>query len=58
MTKPKITLNVSQKIIWTIYIFVLAVSLFNDDDNFVGYLVLGWVPFLITHLLWRNDKEK
>lgn len=54
MKKESFTLNTSQKIIWTVYLATLFVTLSTAD--FMGYLVVGWIPFLIAHILWRHNK--
>ena len=58
-------MNKAQKIIWTIYLFLLltlfirAVGGLRDGNEVLhAYFVLGWIPFLIAHFIWREKKSK
>lgn len=56
-------MNQAQKIIWSmylgiwIYIFFL-VDEYSRDSYIFGYLILGWIPFLIAHFIWKDKSSK
>lgn len=51
-----------KQIIWTTYIIIWVYFLFLDtsygsEDRFFIFIVLGWIPFLVLHFLWKNGKS-
>lgn len=52
-------MNNVKKYIWSIYILLWVYFIFFDSSvdqasHIDTYLVLGWIPFVIVHFIWRN----
>lgn len=51
-----------RKIIWSVYTIIWIYFIFFDnsygqEDHIFLYLVLGWIPFLILHKIWKTEIE-
>lgn len=56
-------MNSARKFIWTLYILLWVYFLFFDssyekDSHISIFLIIGWIPFLILHFLWKNKSQK
>jgi len=53
-------MNKQQKIVWTVYLFFLTLlfifSMGGDEYYFLSFLYFGWIPFLIAHFMWKENK--
>lgn len=50
-------MNKAQKIIWSGYIILfIPCLLFEAEDSFFLYLLLGWLPALILSFIWKDKK--
>jgi len=52
-------MNKAQKIIWSGYIVSLIFLLIGDvgenvPNKFLVTLIVGWIPVLILHFIWRE----
>ncbi len=56
-------MNNTRRYIWTVYILLWVYFIFFDssldkDSHTSTYLIIGWIPFLILHFLWKNKNVK
>lgn len=52
-------MNKAQKIVWTIYIIILIYLLLTYDnysDAAALFVLFGWIPALVLHIIWKDKK--